>query len=463
MRTPKYSLETEHEVLETLMHFASHTHMRVQKAMLKLTQECFYNGDNKEVFGLIKANFNKQLPFHFVDILALIPKGNHELFDRMSWLIDNYGKCHAGESNFDHYVDRLVTLMRLRKQLQLAESMVNQVHECNSPEESQDMLIESLHEISSISFRESKHGIGYAELSEEFYDGKMEDDTIYPTTLKQLNEALGGGVTAKSYITIGGSSGFGKTGFAIFLADAIARAQPGTETLFFSLEMESKQIWKRHIGICAGKPFEQLTKDERLNAVAKLMQLPTQVYDVAMCKSAHEIEFIQTTARLRAMDKKISVIVVDYLGLVDCKGKFESNALKQIEINSRLARLAIELDCIVIALSQINRAPSARTTDDRCPYPTDASGSSGSQFSSTLWLGIDRPELYQDDPCYKNQFVVKCRKNRFGGVFDLILAFNDGTFAEVPQGWFRKPQPMAKSAEKAVFSAHGKDFSESYG
>lgn len=458
MRTPKYSLETEHEVLETIMHFASHTHMRVQKAMLKLNQECFYNADNKAIFAMIKDNFSKQLPFHFVDILVLVPHGNHELHGRMSWLIDNYGKMHAGESQFEHYVDRLVTLMRLRKQLQLAESMVNQVYDCSSPEDSQDLLIESLHEISSISFRESKHGIGYAELSEEFYEGKMEDDTIYPTTLEQFNEALGGGVTAKSYITVGGSSGFGKTGFAIFLADAIARAQPGTETLFFSLEMESKQIWKRHVGICAGKPFDQLSKDERLNAVAKLMQLPTQVYDVAMCKSAHEIEFIQTTARLRAMDKKISVIVVDYLGLVDCKGKFESNALKQIEINSRLARLAIELDCIVIALSQINRAPSARATDDRCPYPTDASGSSGSQFSSTLWLGIDRPELYQDDHCYKNQFVIKCRKNRFGNPFELILAFNDGTFAEVPVNWFKKPSAPIRNPEKAVFSGYHDDF-----
>jgi replicative DNA helicase len=297
-------------------------------------------------------------------------------------------------------------------------------------------------------------------LSELFYDGQLAVDLVHPTTCEQLNQVNGGGIMAKSFITIAAGAGVGKTGFALYLLDAIARAQSDSQCLFFSLEMEAKQIWMRHVGICAKKPFDQLTADERLAAVAKGMQIAIQIYDSSMCKSAADIDFILTTARLKAMDKKISVIVVDYLGLVEAKGNFESNAIKQTDITSKLARLAIELDCIVIALSQINRSPSARASDDRCPYPSDASGSSGSYFSSTLWLGVDRPELYQDDPSYRNQFVVKCRKNRFGGIWELILAFNDGTFAEVPTGWFKLPSKQYKNSEEAVFSAHSKDFYE---
>lgn len=459
MITPKYSIETEHEVLETIMHFADHKNLRVQKAMLKLTGDCFYDPDNRELFRYIQDCFKKQEPFHFVDILILIPKGNSKLYDRMNWLIDNYGSCHAGESNFDHYVDRLVILSGLRKQINLASNMITDVRDCPSPEESQDILIKALHDISGISFRESKQGISSAELSELYYDGKLELDLTHPTTFKQLNEVNNGGIVSKSFITVAAGAGVGKTGFAIFLLDAIARQQPDTEALFFSLEMESKQIWMRHVGICAGKQFDKLEEDERLTAVAKVMQIPMQIYDAATSQDVADIDFILTTARLRAMDKKISVIVVDYLGLVESSGRFESNALKQTEITSQLARLAIELDCIVIALSQINRSPSSRATDDRCPYPSDASGSSGSYFSSTLWLGVDRPELYQDDPSYRNQFVIKCRKNRFGGTFELILAFNDGTFAEVQPGWFRKPIPTPKNHDKAIFSGYRDDFS----
>jgi replicative DNA helicase len=150
--------------------------------------------------------------------------------------------------------------------------------------------------------------------------------------------------------------------------------------------------------------------------------------------------------------------VVDYLGLVESKQHYERNDLKQTDITSKLARLAIELNCTVIALSQINRGAANRSIDDRCPWPHDASDSSGGHKSASLWLGLDRPELYQSDLSYRNQFVVKCRKNRFGPTFELLFAFNDGTFSEVNQGFFPKPSIQVKDNDKALFSGYHDDF-----
>jgi replicative DNA helicase len=460
MIQPKYSLETEQEVLETIMHFSDHNNVRVQKAMLQLNTDCFYNPDSREIFRLIRDCFSKQLPFHFVDILVLIPKTSNELYDFLTWLIDNYGKCHAGESNFEAYVTRLITLSKLRKQLILAENMIKEVRNCASPETSAEILASSLTEISGLSYRESKHGVDYIEIAEEFYDGKMVEEMKIPTTCDQLNTVLEGGLMPKSLVIAAAAPSVGKTGFSIFLMNAIASNFPDSQSLFFSIEMEYKHIWRRHVGICAGKPFDKLSYDERMGAVTKLMSQSTKVYDAETCREVADIDFILTTARLRAMEKPISVIVVDYLGLVESKQHYERNDLKQTDITTKLARLAIELNCTVIALSQINRGAANRAIDDRCPWPHDASDSSGGHKSASYWLGLDRPELYQDDPCYRNQFVVKCRKNRFGNTFDLIFAFNEGTFAEVPNGWFRNPQPMAKNAEKALFSPRGRDFSD---
>lgn len=456
MTNLKYSIETEHEVLETIMHFQDYSNSRVQKAMLKLSTECFYNPDNKELFELIRDCFNKQQPFHFVDILVLV-KDNLRLHDRMSWLIDNYSKCHAGESSFEHYVERLVILSDLRKQMILSNKMIQQVESCSSPEEAQAVLIRNLNEISNTIFRESTAGITTIDLAESFYQGKLAEDLVIPTTCDQLNEALRGGIMSKSLITVAAGAGVGKTGFAIFLLDAIARNQQGTQSLFFSLEMEAKHIWMRHVGVCGGKQFDKLNEQERLNAISQSLSVPITIYDTASCRSASDIDFILTTARLRALENPISVIVVDYLGLVENRGKFERNDLKQADITSKLAKLALELNCIVIALSQINRGNTQRAKEDQCPWPQDAADSSGSHRSSTLWLGVDRPELYQAEPYYRNQFVIKCRKNRFGGTFELILAFNEGTFAEMPLGYFRKPVDKSKTPEKAVFSSTGKE------
>jgi replicative DNA helicase len=456
----KFSLETEYEVLETLMHFADPNHLRVQKAMLKLNSECFYNLENREIYELIRDKFNTQQPFNFLDILTMIPRDDYNLHSALKEMVHNYCQLHHGEASFEHYVDRLIILKRLRKQIQLSERMIKEVNHCADPEESQEILVRSLNEISNLSYQESKSGISSEQLAESFYEGNLQQDLIIPTTCDQLNSALNGGIMSKSLITVAAAAGVGKTGFSLYLLDAIARNQPGTQSLFFSLEMESKHIWMRHVGICGGKQFDKLDKDQRLEAVSKSLSVPITIYDTATCISSCDIDFILTTARMRSLEKPISVIVVDYLGLVENRGKFERNDLKQADNTSKLAKLALELNCIVIALSQVNRGAAQRAKDDQCPWPQDAADSSGSHRSSTLWLGIDRPELYQDDLHYRNQFVVKCRKNRFGGTFELILAFNEGTFAEVSHGWFKKPSKIAKSPEEALFSPLGKDFNE---
>lgn len=453
-----YSLELEQRVLETLMHFGKHTESRVQKAMLLLTTDCFHNMDNAELFTMLRTSFQKEEPFDFVDTLVNIPKDNQSLHSHLMWIIDNYRQFHAGESNFEYDVERIILLRNLRKQLKLIETTTREVTECPNPEEAQDKLMATINEVATLGHKESKCGMINAEIADDFYEGNMEQDMIIPTTCEQLNGCLLGGVRTKSLITVAAGAGVGKTGFAIFLMDAIARNQPDAQSLFFSLEMEAKHIWMRHVGIMGGKQFDKLSEEERMDAVTKSLQVPVTIYDPSMTKKCCDIDFILTTARLKSMSKPISVIVIDYLGLVENKGKFERNDLKQADITSKLAKLALELNCTVIALSQINRGNAQRSKDDQCPWPQDAADSSGSHRSSTLWLGVDRPELYQDDPSYRNQFVIKCRKNRFGGTFDLILAFNDGTFAEVPYGWFRKPMAVTVNGNKTVFPGRGEDF-----
>lgn len=459
MNPLNYSFELEQKVLEHIMGIADHNDVRVQKAMLKLSTECFYKPDHAELFAMVKKEFHAQQPFDFVSILVLIPKGEDALHSALTWVMDNFRTIYVGSSSFESDVSRLITLSTLRKQLMLMERACKDIREIGSPEAAQDAMIEVVNQISNLNYRESKQGVSNADLADMYYEGKIVQDLAMPTTCKQLNEALGGGVMPKSLITIAAGAGVGKTGFSIFLLDAIARMLPHTQSLFYSLEMESQHIWTRHVGICGGKLFTDMNEDEKLVAISKSMAVPIQIYDSARCRSAPDIDFIITNSRLKAMERKVSVIVVDYLGLVQNKGKFERNDLKQADITTRLANLALELDCIVIALSQINRGNAARSKDDQCPWPHDAADSSGSHRSSALWIGIDRPEQYQDDFCYKNQFVIKCRKNRFGDNFELVLAFNQGTFAEVPHGWFKKPQPMAKDATKTIFGAYGRDFS----
>ncbi len=453
---PKFSNELEQRVLENLMHFEKHNNVRVQKAMLKLTTDCFYKPDNASLYGYIREAFKNQETFNFVDIMVKLGQ-NNDLHGALTWIMDNYRTLHVSDTSFESDIDKLIALKVLRKQLNMTVQMITEIDHCPEPLEAQRIMFDSVNAIATYNHRESKHGISNAEIADMYYDGELVEEHKIPTTCDQLNDALMGGIMPRSLIIVAAGASVGKTGFSIYLLDAIARSQPGTESLFFSIEMQYRHIWSRHVGICAGKQFDKLTKDERLSAVAKSLAVSMKIFDTEMCPQVSDIDFILNTARLKAMEKPISVIVVDYLGLVQNKTHFERNDLKQSDITSKLAQLAIELNCTVIALSQINRGAANRGVEDRCPWPHDAADSSGGHRSASLWLGVDRPELYQDDPCYRDQFVVKCRKNRFGDTFDLILAFKEGTFAEVHQGYFRQPMSKPRNAEQALFSARSND------
>lgn len=460
MSTPKHSLLLEQRVLENLMSISDPDNLRVQKAFLKLNGDCFYNPDTKQLFAMVRNEFQKRRNFNFVDILVLIPKHDENTFKTMTWIMDNHQQYHVGDSTLEGDVEKLLVFSMLRKQISLTESMAKKVENCPDPLEAHGILCDHITEISNLNHRESNHGVSGLDLADKYYAGNMEKDLIIPTTCDQLNQALGGGIRRKSLITICAGASVGKTSFSIYLMDAIARCQPDTQSLFFSLEMEVDQIWLRHISVLGGKQFEKLTEPEKTRAISASLDISTHLYDRNICRSCADIDFILTTARLKSMEKPISVIVVDYLTLVENRGHFERNDLKQTDITTKLALLAIELNCTVIALSQINRGSSARAIEDRCPWPHDASDSSGSHKSSTLWLGLDRPILYNDDPCYKNQFVIKCRKNRYGDNFDLILAFNEGTFAEVKPGTFKSPTKPFKSAAKSLFKSSSDDFNK---
>ena len=452
MKEIKHSPELERLVLMQLMHIGNHNDSRCQKALLSITTDCFYNLYHQQILALIRNCFNNNQSFGLVDILMLIPHHQTELHETHSWIMEQYNETFTGMANFDAYVNRLIAMNIIRKQMDVVTEMTSQVNQIADPADAQFCLMDHITQISNLSFRESKDGISNIELAEQYFEGKLRDDLIIPTTCGQLNDLLGGGIMSKSLITVAAGAGVGKTGFAIWLMDVIARNQLDSQSLFFSLEMESKHIWMRHAGICGGIQFDKMSEQQRNDAIVKSSMIPVKIYDCSTTRMANDIDFIITTARLKAAEKPISVIVVDYLGLVQNRGSFERNDLKQADITTKLANLALELNCIVVALSQINRSASARAKDDQCPYPSDAADSSGSHRSSTLWFGVDRPELYQDDPSYINQFVIKCRKNRFGGIFEMVMAFNDATFSAVNQHYFRKPYAKKTSLDEDFYS-----------
>lgn len=257
-------------------------------------------------------------------------------------------------------------------------------------------------------------------IADEFLSEDYEDNTEIHVDIPGLPP-----VPNRALITIAGRSGHGKTFFALHLMDKLIDALPNKQTIYFNLEMDERVMMERHATLLGIQGNSR--KDRISNGLGIL--LPKNVCIVS--EPMITIEEIETECRIAAIIRPIGVIIVDYIGLIRSKARSERKDLEQGDIAKRLAALSLSLNCIVIALIQVNREFKNRPVGQRCPVTSDASESMGTVHSSSWWIGIDQPQADSNEPEWRDQFLVECRKNRGdAGLFDLKLKFKHGMFSK---------------------------------
>lgn len=409
----------ENRVLGALIAYGTHRKLEVQEAMLALDENCFFNAGRKELFLFIKNLFDKKKPFDDVTLLSLIPESLTPVFTEV--LNDGYLTTNL----ISHDIKRLKAFKILRPSLTALKSLINFCTETNEPDDCLERLQNTIHEISNIHADTDKP---YIETYEQVIDEILaSSDSI---TEIHTNLSTWPPFPASSMITIAGRSGTGKTFFAIFLLEHLMQVTPDKQAIYFNLEMQKQQMISRHAGIMNNGNQSKSMRENITDALSGLMKRDVKL----VTRPGITIEEIETIARTEALKKPLSVIVVDYIGLVKTKRRYEQRHIEQGEIAQRLAGLAIDLNCIVLCLLQVNRNHQNRQPGDKAPYPTDAAESTGAERSSSWWLGIDQPQVDSEDLQFKDLFIIKNRKNRGStGYFTIYMHFKNGCFYEIDQ------------------------------
>ena len=189
----------------------------------------------------------------------------------------------------------------------------------------------------------------------------------------------------------------GKTSLVLNIAEHAA-LEHGQVVGFFSLEMSKEsavhppadvggadrraQAADRHIG---QRDYERLSQ-----AISRLSEAPIYIDDSA---GLGVLEMRAKSRRLAA-EHGLSMLVVDYLQLMTGRGRFENRTLELAAISRGLKGLAKELNVPVLALSQLSRAPEARS--DHRPLLSDLRESGALEQDADVVLMIFRPEMYPD-------------------------------------------------------------------
>lgn len=236
---------------------------------------------------------------------------------------------------------------------------------------------------------------------------------------KDLDELVGG-FTPGELILLAARPSMGKTALALSVAHKLIRRD--VPVAFFSLEMSTKTLMTRLIGIDSGvPPRKQHPRPNELSAVVgsagELAEAPLYVND----RARHLADIRAQSRRLVAV-KGVGAIFIDYLQLVKVPSK-DKRHLEVGEISRSLKELAHELDVPLIALSQLSRQSEGRA--EKRPVLSDLRESGDLEQDADVVALLYREGYYrrQDGMDPNEPAEVIFAKNRNGPTGTVKLAY----------------------------------------
>jgi replicative DNA helicase len=256
--------------------------------------------------------------------------------------------------------------------------------------------------------------IWWDEITSITYDG---EERVYDLTVPHVHNFVAGDVFVHN------------TSFALGAAAnvAVAVRRP---VMFFSMEMGNLELTKRLLAAEARVEAKRLWTGNipesdwtRLShAVGRLAEAPLFIDDNPHCTV---MEMRAKARRVRARHGDLGLIVVDYIQLMSTSAprQAESRQVEVAEMSRGLKILARELDCPVMALSQLNRQVEYR--QDKRPMLADLRESGGLEQDADVVAFIYRDEVYNPESDQRGQAEIIVAKHRNGPTGLARLAFNE--------------------------------------
>ncbi len=240
-------------------------------------------------------------------------------------------------------------------------------------------------------------------------------------------DSMTAGLQKGDLIVLAARPSMGKTAFALNIAEHVS-VKEELPVLVFSMEMGASQLALRLVG-SLGRINQQNLRTGRLaddewgrlaEAVDKLGKVQMFIDETAALTVA------ELRARARRMARQfggtLGLIIVDYLQLMSGSGGSDENRATELgEISRGLKALAKELQCPVIALSQLNRSVETRT--DKRPMMSDLRESGAIEQDADIILFIYRDDYYNKESKEPGVAEILIAKQRNGPVGTVRLAF----------------------------------------
>ena len=434
-KIPPHSLEAEESLLGSLLIDKD----AIIKVADSLIPQDFYKDAHKIIFEAIKELYANQEPIDIITLSnRLEEKKRLETIGGRSYLahLSNLVATSGNVSQYATIIQRKATLRRLQQAAAEISSL-----SFNEEREIDEILDETEKKVFGVSRKYLKNAfIPIDTLLTSAFD-RIDDLHKYSGKLRGLStgfpdlDNLLAGLQKSDLIILAARPSVGKTSFALDIArQAAIKNKEGVG--IFSLEMSKEQLvdrmlcaqanvslWKMRTGNLSDKEdnndFAKIGE-----AMGKLAEAPIYIDDSGTLSNME----IRAKARRLQMEKGLGLIVIDYLQLMEGRGKYGDNRVQEIaEISRGLKSIARELNIPILALAQLSRAVEA--TNPAIPKLSHLRDSGSIEQDADIVMFIYRkaadrnfnPADLPSDERYKAEIHIAKHRNGPTGRVDLFF------------------------------------------
>jgi replicative DNA helicase len=428
LRMPPHNTEAEESVLGSIMLDKD----AIVKVADIIKASDFYNEKNQIVFEVIHELYNEQSPLDILNISSRLKE--------KSLLKTVGGRSHLTElinavpsaSNVVSYAKLVRNKASLRRLISVASDVVEMGYEESRPiDEIMDSAQQKLFAISNSSAKQEFSSINSLLESaflriDDMHKNKDKFRGV-ETGMRDIDNLLSG-LQKSDLIILAARPAIGKTSFALQIARHAAVATKASVGVF-SLEMSSDQLVDRMLSAEAkvnlwalrtGNLDEEDDDFQKIGeAMGVLSEAPIHIDDSA---TANIME-MRTMARRLQSEHGLDLLIIDYLQLMEGRGKAESRVNEISEISRGLKNLAKELNVPIVALSQLSRAVESRSP--QIPKLSDLRESGSIEQDADIVMFLYREDRENPDTENKNIIEVHIAKHRNGPTGQVSLYFNE--------------------------------------
>ncbi len=386
-----------------------------------LLAEDFYNSQFKTLYGAMLALYQEGKPS---DLVTLQNKLRElEVPDELCSVefISNIISSVPTSANIRYYAEIVKNKAILRRLIRVTESIANDCYQ--DSEEINELLDNTEKQIFDVvQNRSTADFVPIRQIALETLESiQNAAKTVGAVTGISTGfydlDARTAGLQNSDLVLIAARPSMGKTAFVLNIAETVA-IKNNIPTAIFSLEMSRTQLAKRLISMNSKVDSQHIRvgnlADDEWGKITEstifLGESPLVIDDTP----GISVSLLRSKCRKLKLENNLGLVIIDYLQLMSASGGRKNDSRQQeiSEISRSLKALAREIDCPVIALSQLSRAVESR--EDKRPMLSDLRESGAIEQDADVVMFIYRDEYYHRDSEEKGVAEIIIGKQRNG-------------------------------------------------